>query len=109
MSEDELVYKICPRSAWEEAVRSGRYHGSPDDARDGFIHLSRAMQLRTTVERHFAGQQDLVLVTLRASRLGQALRYEPSRGGDLFPHLYGALPTALAEAVEPLATALVRF
>jgi uncharacterized protein (DUF952 family) len=109
VSADEFVYKVCSHDAWEEASRTGVYRGSADDLRDGFIHLSRGAQLRATVERHFAGQRDLVLVTLRAAQLGNALRYEPSRGGDLFPHLYGTLDPELADGVEPLDLALSRF
>lgn len=99
---DDAVYKICPRAAWEGAIAAGVYLGSADDLRDGFIHLSTASQLAGTVARHFAGQRDLVLVRLEAASLGEALRYEPSRGGALFPHLYGPLDPRLATEVVAL-------
>lgn len=92
----ELVYKIAPRKDWEAAVRSGVYRGSQDDQRDGFIHLSTKSQVSTTLQRHFAGQSDLLLISFEAAALGPALRFETSRGGQAFPHLYGELATALA-------------
>jgi uncharacterized protein (DUF952 family) len=98
----EIIYKICSRRAWEEAVERGVYRGSADDLRDGFIHFSREEQVPGTLAKHFAGQQDLVLVSVDAASLGEALRFESSRGGALFPHLYGPLSTALALAVKPL-------
>jgi uncharacterized protein (DUF952 family) len=97
-----LVYKICRASEWEAAVAAGRYDGSEVDRRDGFIHFSTARQVAETAARHFAGQGDLVLVAIPAAALGAALRYEPSRGGDLFPHLYAALDPARAQSVRPL-------
>ena len=98
----ELVYKIAPRSAWEAAVRGGVYRGSQDDQRDGFIHLSTKGQVSATLQRHFAGQSDLLLISFDAAALGDALRFEASRGGQLFPHLYGELATALALQVVEL-------
>ncbi len=97
-----LVFKICPRAAWEAAVIRGTYDGSAVDRRDGFIHLSDRSQVEETAARHFSGQHDLVLVALDAAALGPALRYEPSRGGVLFPHYYGALPASAALWVEAL-------
>jgi uncharacterized protein (DUF952 family) len=76
--------------------------GTPDDIRDGFIHLSTAAQLRETATRHFTGQSDLVLLAVDATVLGSSLRYEASRGGDLFPHLYGDLPVAAIAWAKPL-------
>lgn len=96
------VYKILAAAEWQAAQRSGSYAGSVDDARDGFIHLSTAAQLAGTAARHFAGKTDLVLVAFEAASLGSALKWEPSRGGALFPHLYGALPAALATSTLPL-------
>ena len=101
-SSPHLVYKICPRSLWRETERMGAFAGSPVDAADGFIHFSTAAQVRETAARHFAGQDDLVLVAVDADVLGSALRFEPSRGGDLFPHLYGALPLTAVRWVQPL-------
>lgn len=97
-----LIYKICPRALWREAEAEGRFGGAPVDRADGFIHFSTAAQVRETAARHFAGQGDLVLVSVEADALGTALRHEPSRGGDLFPHLYGDLPLDAVQAVDDL-------
>jgi len=97
-----IIYKICPAPAWREAERAGAYRGSPDDLRDGFIHFSTASQVPGTLAKHFAGQTDLFLVAVDADALGDALKWEPSRGGDLFPHLYGELDPAAAETVTML-------
>lgn len=96
------VYKICPAAAWREAERDGIYRGSADDARDGFIHFSTADQVAATASRHFAGQSDLLVIAVNADALGDALRFEPSRGGDLFPHLYGPLDLGAVIEVTPL-------
>lgn len=88
-----IIYKICPASAWREAERQGIYRGSADDRRDGFIHFSTAAQVPGTLAKHYAGQSGLFLIAVDADMLGDPLRYEPSRGGDLFPHLYGELDT----------------
>jgi uncharacterized protein (DUF952 family) len=96
------VYKILTADEWQAAERAGSYAGSADDARDGFIHLSTAEQLAGTAGKHFRGKPDLVLVAFDAASLGPGLKWEPSRGGALFPHLYAALPTAPALRVEPL-------
>jgi len=97
-----LIYKVCTSAEWKAAEDAGRYDGSAADRRDGFIHFSSADQLRETVARHFAGQPDLVLVAIEADALGD-LRWEPSRGGALFPHLHGGpLPTAAARWVKTL-------
>ncbi|HXA37468.1 MAG TPA: DUF952 domain-containing protein [Phenylobacterium sp.] len=85
------IYKILPRADWTAAHEAGRYEGSPLDRADGFIHFSTAAQAQETARRHFAGQADLVVLEVEADDLGEALRWEPSRGGDLFPHLYGPL------------------
>lgn len=99
---DGLVYKIVRRGEWEAARRAGAYHGSADDQRDGFIHLSAAHQLQGTVRKHFRGQSDLVLIGFRTNDLGQELRWETSRGNDLFPHLYGPLPAELVVEAHEL-------
>jgi uncharacterized protein (DUF952 family) len=96
------LYKICPAALWEEAVQNGAFHGSAVDVRDGFIHFSTAAQVEETAAKHFAGQDGLVLVRVDASRLGDRLKWEPSRGGALFPHLYGALDPAAVSGVDPL-------
>jgi uncharacterized protein (DUF952 family) len=85
------IYKICPAPAWREAERQGIYRGSADDSRDGFIHFSTAAQVAETARKHFAGQTGLFLVEVDTDALGDALRWEPSRSDELFPHLYGEL------------------
>ena len=97
-----LIYKIADREEWKRANSSGRYDGSPDDRRDGFIHLSTAAQLRATATKHFAGRAMLTLVEFDASALGASLKWEPSRGGALFPHLYGPLDLAHLSSATPL-------
>jgi len=98
----EPVYKILSADAFKEAAGKGRFTGSPDDMRDGFIHLSAADQLEGTLAKHFAGQDELVLLALDAERLRPHLRWEPSRGGALFPHLYAPLDLAAVLWAEPL-------
>ena len=88
----EPVYKVLRASEWQEAQARGVVTGSADDLRDGFIHLSTQSQLAGTLERHFAGETGLVVLEIAADRLNAALKWEPSRGGALFPHLYGVLP-----------------
>jgi uncharacterized protein (DUF952 family) len=85
------IYKICPASAWREAERRGVYRGSADDISDGFIHFSTSSQVAETARKHFAGQTGLFLIAVDADALGAALRWEPSRNDELFPHLYGEL------------------
>jgi len=97
-----LVYKILGEAEWQTAVRTGLYAGSADDARDGYIHLSAADQVAGTAARHFGGRTDLVLVALDVALLGSALKWERSRGGALFPHLYGPIDPAAAVSVTPL-------
>jgi uncharacterized protein (DUF952 family) len=97
-----LIYKIAPAAMWQGALEAGTFTGAPVDAADGFIHFSTTAQVRETAARHFAGQRDLVLVAVDAEALGPELRWEPSRGGDLFPHLYAPLAVAAAVSVCPL-------
>lgn len=94
------IYKIAPDDLWREAVEKGAFAGSPIDLADGFIHFSTAAQVRDTAAKHFAGAADLVLVAV-ATR-GLNLRWEPSRSGDLFPHLYDELPLSAIQWVKPL-------
>lgn len=96
-----FLFKICDRAEWASAMAEGRYAGSSVDHRDGFIHLSDASQVRGTAARHFGGQENLVLVALSADGL-DGLRWEPSRGGALFPHVYGTIPVARALWVRDL-------
>lgn len=99
---DNIIYKICAAPAWREAERERRFRGAAIDARDGFVHFSTAAQVVETAGKHFAGAADLVLVAVDARRLGAALRWEPARGGALFPHLYDALPLDAVLWVKPL-------
>ena len=96
------IYKICPEPLWREAQAAGLFSGAPVDLADGFIHFSTAEQVTETARRHFAGQTDLLLIAIDAGRLGAALKYEPSRGGALFPHLYGPLSLDAVKWVKPL-------
>ena len=96
------IYKIATVAQWREAERTGSFTGAPVDLADGFIHLSTAVQVAETAARHFADSPDLVLVAVDADALGASLRYEPSRGGALFPHLYGTLPLSAVRWVKPL-------
>ena len=97
-----FIYKIAPQSLWDEAVAAGAFTGAPVDLADGYIHFSTAQQTRETAAKHFAGQGDLVLAIIDADALGDALKWEPSRGGDLFPHLYRALRMDEVASVHPL-------
>jgi uncharacterized protein (DUF952 family) len=92
----KIVFKISTPDAWFEATKAGIYDGSTDDSRDGFIHLSTREQLRGTLEKHFKGEGDLVLIAFEASELGPDLKWEQSRGGELFPHLYAGIPISRA-------------
>ena len=95
-----LIYKICPAALWSDAEAKGRFDGAPVDHADGYIHFSTSAQVAETAAKHFAGQDGLLLIAINEERLGTALRYEPSRGGALFPHIYGDLPvTAVRETV----------
>ena len=96
------IYKICERASWRLAEQTGTYRGSAADARDGFIHFSTATQLAGTLAKHFAGHGDLLLVAVDAGALGETLKWEPSRGGELFPHLYAALPLAAVRWTKPV-------
>ena len=97
------IYKILADAAYDAAKSEGLLVGAADDLRDGFIHLSAGHQVAGTLAKHFSGQEDLLLLTVDAERLGPALKWEESRGGDLFPHLYGPLRLDAAVAAEPLA------
>jgi len=98
----EPIYKICPRDLWREAEASGRFDGAPVDLADGFIHFSALDQVRETAARHFSGADDLLLIAVDPDALGSGLRWEPSRGGALFPHLYGSLPISAVRSVAVL-------
>ncbi len=94
------IYKIAPEALWREAVEQGQFTGSPIDVKDGFIHFSTAAQVRETAARHFTGATDLVLIAIDPA--GLDCRWEPSRGGELFPHLYDALPLRAVLWVKPV-------
>lgn len=96
------IYKIADAAAWQHAVRQGRFEGAANDLQDGFIHLSSAAQVEETARRHFAERDGLVLVAFEEKDFGSTLKWEPSRGGDLFPHVYGTLDPALALWARPM-------
>jgi len=98
----DLIYKICDAGLWEAAKAAGRFDGAAIDLTDGYIHFSTAGQVRETAEKHFSGLENLLLIAVPTEPLGKALKWEPSRGGALFPHLYGPLDPNLAAWVEPL-------
>jgi uncharacterized protein (DUF952 family) len=100
-----LVYKIAPRALWREAEMAGEFTGAPVDLADGFIHFSTAEQAQETAAKHFRGQAGLLLIAIDAGRLGPSLRFEPSRGGALFPHLHAALSLEAVRWIAPLALA----
>ena len=99
------IYKLVDRGEWEAARAAGAYDGSPVDHADGYIHMSTTAQLAETARRHYAGREGLVLVAVDPAALGEGLRWEPSRGGDLFPHLYGPLPLSAALSERTLSVA----
>ncbi len=101
MSE-RIAYKVMTGDEFACMRRERVFHGSAVDLTDGFIHLSTAGQLSVTVDKHFHGQTNLVVAAVDLSQVGDTLRWEPSRGGDLFPHIYGALPIAAVIAHGPL-------
>ena len=101
--KSQFIYHMAHEAEWRAAQASGApYTGSPDDRRDGFIHFSTAAQIKVSAAKHRAGQKDLLLLTVDGTALGPALKWESSRGGDLFPHLYGPLPAAAVIKIEPL-------
>ena len=97
-----LIYKICAEDLWRRAEAAGRFEGASVDIADRFIHFSSAAQVRETAARHFCGQDRLVLVAVDPEELGDKLKWEPSRGGALFPHFYGALPMSPVRYVQEL-------
>jgi uncharacterized protein (DUF952 family) len=97
-----IIYKICDSDLWRAAARIGIFEGAEVDTRDGFIHFSTAAQVAETAAKHFAGAANLMLVAVDATALGDALKWEPSRGAELFPHLYGTLPLGAVLWARPL-------
>jgi len=98
----QLILKILTVTEWRAAEQAGAFRGSGIDLTDGYIHFSTPVQAEETAAKHFAGQRDLVLVAVDAETLGASLKWEVSRGGALFPHLYGTLAPAQALWVKPL-------
>jgi uncharacterized protein (DUF952 family) len=96
------IYKICDAAEWAEAEGAGEFRGSAVDVADGYIHLSTASQVAETAAKHFARRPGLVVVAVAAEGVSGFLKWEPSRGGALFPHLYGALPMTAVRWVKPL-------
>jgi uncharacterized protein (DUF952 family) len=105
MTHPELVYKIATAEVVAAAEARGEFPRMPIDDQDGFVHFSTAAQLPETLRLHFAGQDDLVLLAVRSRDLGQGLVWEPSRGGELFPHVYGEIAPAAQAWKAPLAVA----
>lgn len=86
------IYKIARKSDWDAAIAAGELAGTPVDLEDGYIHFSTAGQVAETLDKHYRGQSDLILATIDPGLLPEPVRWEKSRGGQLFPHLYAALP-----------------
>jgi uncharacterized protein (DUF952 family) len=99
---DKTIYKIVPSELWQEARKAGLFKGAAIDLKDGYIHFSTAAQAIETARLHFAGEADLLLVAIDATVFGEALKWEASRGGDLFPHLYADLPLDAVLWEKPL-------
>ena len=100
--EPQLLYKIVPKSEWIAAKSRGTFGGCGIDLSDGFIHLSSADQFDETLDKHFAGQTNLMRLSIDADLLGETLRWETSRGGALFPHVYGDIPLTAIASAEPI-------
>ena len=99
---DRIVYKIMSPAEQMQMQRDGVFRGSPADIADGYIHLSRGSQLAATLDKHFSGVDGLMLAAVDLSLLGDTVRWEPARGGQLFPHIYGLLPADAVVSVAPL-------
>ena len=97
-----MIYKIIDRVTWKAAVEAGEFAGSGIDLKDGYIHFSTADQAQETADKHFSGQNDLLLVAIDDSQFGDELKWEPSRGGNLFPHLHGVLKIEQAGSVTEI-------
>ncbi|HEY1933857.1 MAG TPA: DUF952 domain-containing protein [Acetobacteraceae bacterium] len=99
---DRIVYKIMSEAEHQQMLRDGVFCGSPADLHDGYIHLSCGSQLAATLDKHYRGVEGLILVAVDLSRLGDTVRWEPARGGELFPHIYGRLPVEAVVAMAAL-------
>lgn len=102
MTPPTHVYRLVAADVWQRAVQAGSFTGTDHDVRDGFIHFSAATEVAETAARHYAGQAGLLILRVSVAALGTALRWEPSRGGVLFPHLYASLPVRAVDRVDPL-------
>ena len=100
---ENFIYKLFRCGEWEGVKKTGTFLGSQDDRRDGYIHLSAAHQVRATFDKYFADEDKPVLAAIAAADAGAALKWEVSRGGDKFPHLYGVLSLKLVRAVHEIA------
>jgi len=99
---ERIVYKVMSEAELQQMQRDGVFHGSAADITDGYIHLSCGSQLAATLDKHFRGVVGLTVAAVDLSRLGDTVRWEPARGGELFPHIYGSLPAEAVVAVEAL-------
>ncbi len=97
-----LIYKIATVEQWRDAEAAGVFSGAPIDLADGYIHFSTDAQVTETLAKHFAGHRDLVLVAVEVEQLGSQVRWEPSRGDQLFPHLYAVLPVGAVSRVRAI-------
>jgi uncharacterized protein (DUF952 family) len=104
---ETTAYKIIDAAEWREAVAEGAYAGSAVDRADGYIHLSTAVQLAETARKHYAGRADLMLLAVDLAALEDTVVWEPSRGGDLFPHIYGPLPVRAVVEASPFQSSSV--
>ena len=99
---NDLIFHMCTEEEWRAAEETGWYSGSSQDVADGFLHFSTSAQIRESAAKHRAGQLDIVLLSVNPSPLGDALRWEPAREGQLFPHLYGNLDLDALMRCDPL-------
>ncbi|MDZ5646625.1 DUF952 domain-containing protein [Nitrospirillum sp. BR 11828] len=99
---NDVIFHMCRADEWLAALAVGVYAGSSQDQADGFIHFSTAAQIVESAAKHRAGQTGLLILTVDPAPLGDALKYEPSRGGQLFPHMYGGLPVSAVLRADPL-------
>lgn len=97
------IYKLLRAEEWAAFQAAGLFAGAPVDKKDGYIHFSTAAQVKETAAKHFAGADGLVLAEVDPRKLGAALKWEPSRGGQLFPHLYSPMPLTAVLRTWPLA------
>ncbi|MSO71786.1 MAG: DUF952 domain-containing protein [Alphaproteobacteria bacterium] len=102
MTTTPRIFHLCPRSLWDAALARDAYYGRPADIADGYIHCSTAEQVQASAAKHAAGEADLLLLSIDPDRLGESLRWEPSRKGELFPHIYGGMPVGAVVRADPL-------